>query len=140
MSSLCNFNTFEYSTISESRFCIAAMVRWLNSMRNTPYGFASTTDTLTALTALRRVAEAFVNRRLWIMDITVTPAASSTTYSVTISNTTFSQVQYVPIVKPYGSVMEKALGTGWALFQVQYSDLQTPFCLLMIHIILVFGD
>ena len=98
------------------------MVRWLNSMRNTPYGFASTSDTLTALTALRRVAEAFVNRRLWIMDIDVTPAAISKTYSITISNTTFSQVQYVPILKPYGSVMEKALGTGWALFQVQSTD------------------
>ncbi|XP_048253504.1 CD109 antigen-like [Haliotis rufescens] len=96
-----------------------SMMRWLQTMRNSIGGFASTQDTLVAMEALFRFTQVDPNRNVFDMMVKLESTASpnwAEIRSFTKANYTRLQNAYLPIV--YGAMKILAQGTGRALMQL----------------------
>ncbi|XP_071092281.1 CD109 antigen-like [Haliotis cracherodii] len=96
-----------------------SMMRWLQTMRNSIGGFASTQDTLVAMEALFQFTQVDPNRNVFDMMVKLESTASpnwAEIRSFTKANYTRLQNAYLPIV--YGAMKILAQGTGRALMQL----------------------
>ncbi|PVD21251.1 hypothetical protein C0Q70_19422 [Pomacea canaliculata] len=96
-----------------------ALMRWLNTMRNTIGGFASTQDTLIAMEALYQFTQVDPNRNVFDLNVHLESTASPSwvrDYYLTKDDYTRLYVDSIPIV--WGMVKVLAQGTGRALMQV----------------------
>jgi len=109
------------------------IMQWLQSMRNTYSGQASTQDTITALIALYEVAKMDTNRALYNIRFNV-QATSMGNFSSerNFNSENWPHMQYVDVSPVWGSTRGTVSGTGLALMQlstevnVEYPDQILP--------------
>nr|UCK81479.1 macroglobulin-complement related protein-like 1 [Arenicola marina] len=95
------------------------IVKWLQTMRNTFAGQASTQDSITALQALVEFAKLDTNRALYNVEVTVqaTSMGNFTKY-VRLDSTNWPVMQSISVEPVWGTVRGRAQGTGLTLMQL----------------------
>lgn len=94
------------------------IMKWLVSQQNDEGGFASTQDTVIALTALAKLAEKVVTSDVDISTIFTYKGGASTNIKVNKANSMILQKHEIP--KKVRQVFINATGSGFAIVQVSY--------------------
>ncbi|KAL8613871.1 hypothetical protein ACOMHN_032861 [Nucella lapillus] len=108
-----------------------SMMEWLNTMRNTIGGFASTQDTITAMEALYEFDAQDKHRNIFTLDINVN-STSSPFWEMTVAQRKnfYTNLTTGCIPTVWGAIRSKAQGIGRALLQLTTTvNVEYPFLL-----------
>ncbi|CAH1797576.1 unnamed protein product [Owenia fusiformis] len=101
------------------RECIP-MMRWMQTLRNTIGGMASTQDSILSLEALVEFARRDTNRDLYNMEIDLEVTSDPQwRHTVRLNKDNFATLHKVEIPKVWGHVKSRARGTGVALMSLE---------------------
>ncbi|XP_076469788.1 CD109 antigen-like [Babylonia areolata] len=110
-----------------------SLMRWLNTMRNSIGGFASTQDTLVAMDALSEFTQVDPNRNVFDLMVQLTATATPTwIHQYFLKKHDYTTLYRSSIPTVWGMVKVLAQGTGRALMQltttvnVEYKHLMKP--------------
>ncbi|XP_076470049.1 CD109 antigen-like [Babylonia areolata] len=106
-----------------------SLMRWLNTMRNTIGGFASTQDTIAAMEALYQFDAQDKNRNIFNLDFTIWSTSSpGWKKEVALRKDFYSRLTKACIPTVWGAIRSKAQGIGRALLQLTTTvNVEYPF-------------